>query len=71
MAISRVARNACSTGWSANSNVEARFHTAFHMLSQNRKDGLITFYERRHNCSREEAMQRAVEDKARDNGLRM
>lgn len=50
---------------------ERLFHTTFHMLPGPRKLGLIDYYQRRHKCSRTDAMQRAIEDRARDNGYRM
>ncbi len=52
-------------------HLESRFNTVFHMLPQSRREDLIGFYQRRKNCSREQAMERAIEDQARDNGLRL
>ena len=53
------------------SETELLFHTAYHMLPGPRKLGLIDYYQRRHKCSRTDAMQRAIEVRARDNGYRM
>jgi hypothetical protein len=50
---------------------EKAFRAAFCMLPQGRRDDLIHYYQRKHNCSRTEAMRRAIEDRARDNGYRM
>ncbi|PZX47931.1 hypothetical protein LY56_00078 [Roseinatronobacter thiooxidans] len=50
---------------------EQAFRAAFCMLPQGRKNDLILYYQRKHSCSRKEAMQRAIEDRARENGYRM
>ena len=52
-------------------NIERSFKTVFHMLPQSRREDLIMYYQRRMNCTRIQAMGRAIEDRARDNGLRM
>ena len=65
---SRILRVSGSNEPGSNSS---RFNAVFSMLSETRKDGLIAFYQRKHNCSRAEAMERAIEDRARDNGFRI
>ena len=50
---------------------EKAFRTAFCMVPESRRNGLIAYYQRKHKCSRKHAMQRAIEDRARDNGYRI
>jgi hypothetical protein len=47
---------------------ERRFRNVFAMMTEDRRQSLISYYARKHECGREEAMQRAVEDRARDEG---
>lgn len=47
---------------------EQRFRNVFAMMTEYRQQSLISYYSRKHGCGREEAMQRAVEDRARDEG---
>ena len=51
--------------------VERSFNAVFHMLPPSRREDLIGYYQRRKNCSRVQAMERAIEDRARDNGVRL
>ena len=50
------------------SSNELRFRNVFAMMSEERRQSLISYYARKHECSREEAMLRAVEDRSRDEG---
>jgi hypothetical protein len=59
------------SGSKGNCAISKRFNTAFAMLPQLRKEALIDHYQRKHRCSRAAAMERAIEDRARDNGLRI
>ncbi|WJI40296.1 MULTISPECIES: hypothetical protein [Mesorhizobium] len=47
---------------------ERRFRNVFAMMTEERRQSLISYYSRKHGCGREEAMQRAVDDRARDEG---
>ncbi|MER9032427.1 hypothetical protein [Mesorhizobium sp. M0674] len=47
---------------------ERRFRNVFAMMTEDRLQSLISYYSRKHACGREEAMQRAVDDRARDEG---
>ena len=59
------------TDLTAMSATERRFRTVFSTLPDGRRNALVLHYQRRHSCSRAEAMQRAMDDRARDNGLRV
>lgn len=48
-----------------------RFNTVYSMLPQSRKDALICHYRQKYGCCRATAMEHAIKDRARDNGLRM
>ncbi|RWK17047.1 MAG: hypothetical protein EOR43_28810 [Mesorhizobium sp.] len=50
------------------SETERRFRNVFAMMTEDRRESLISYYARKHNCGREQAMKRAVEDRARDEG---
>jgi len=50
---------------------EKAFRTAFCMVPESRRNDLIAYYQRKHKCTRKNAMQRAIEDRARDNGYRI
>lgn len=47
---------------------ELRFRNVFAMMSEDRRQSLISYYSHKHECGREEAMRRAIEDRARDEG---
>jgi hypothetical protein len=51
--------------------VERSFNTVFYILPPSRREELINYYQRRKNCSRVQAMERAIEDRARENGVRL
>jgi hypothetical protein len=45
---------------------ERRFRNVFAMMGEDRRQSLITYYAQKHECSREEAMRYAVEERAID-----
>ncbi|RVD68613.1 hypothetical protein EN751_30450 [Mesorhizobium sp. M4A.F.Ca.ET.029.04.2.1] len=47
---------------------ERRFRNVFAMMTEDRRQSLVSYYARKYECGRDEAMQRAVEDRARDEG---
>lgn len=50
------------------SDDELRFRNVFAMMTEDRRQSLISYYAKKHQCGRDEAMRRAVEDRARDEG---
>jgi len=69
--ISRAIRLRVSSISLFSGKTEKSFRTAFSMLPLGRRNDLIAYYQRKHSCARSQAMRRAIEDRARDNGYRM
>jgi hypothetical protein len=47
---------------------ERQFRNVFAIMDETRRQSLIRFYMEKHECSREEAMRRAVDDRERETG---
>lgn len=45
---------------------ELRFRNVFGLMTDERREALITYYMQKHKCSRREAMKIAVDDRASD-----
>ena len=52
----------------SSTDIERQFRNVFAIMDETRRQSLIRFYMEKHECSREEAMRRAVEDRERETG---
>ncbi|MDX3929209.1 MAG: hypothetical protein QHC90_25835 [Shinella sp.] len=48
------------------STVEQRFRNVYAIMDESRRQSIIRYYMEKYECSREEAMRRAVEERERD-----
>lgn len=51
---------------SSTSPTERQFRNVFAMMTEDRREDLIRYHRQKHECGREEAMRRAMEDRSRD-----
>ncbi|MDQ0563987.1 hypothetical protein QO004_005804 [Rhizobium mesoamericanum] len=59
----RPASHAPSQGISA---TERSFRNVYAIMTEDRRQGLIRFYQEKHECGREEAMAKAIDDRQRE-----
>lgn len=55
-----------SRAFGSSSADEQRFRNVFGLMTDERREGLISYYMQKHKCGRREAMRIAVEDRASD-----